>query len=353
MLTTDKRPLKVFLCHAHADRDPVRALYTRLTKDGVDAWLDKEKLIPGHDWEYEIRQAVRDADVVLVCLSKQFNQAGFRQKEVRIALNEADMKPEGEIFVIPARLEECNVPQSLRRWHWVDLFEGDGYARLISSLRLRAEKLDAVEVPLTRQASAIENSVTLKKPYISSLRILVTGGRVVSKLAQQVAYLVGSQVIIRGHILISNGASGVDRTSGEGALEICKQKSLSSEKLIQIYRPFESPRPDFNFGNILLVGQSFTQRKDYVVDNSDAVIILGGGSGTRKVANRALSAGKPLIPIGVGNPTEVAFEIWQKMFTGVIDSPIEIDDLRKIGHKQDVKTAAINALILAENLVRS
>jgi hypothetical protein len=45
------RPLKVFLCHAHADtlagtgRNPVRALYSRLTKDGVDAWLDKEKFI--------------------------------------------------------------------------------------------------------------------------------------------------------------------------------------------------------------------------------------------------------------------------------------------------------------------
>ena len=44
------RPLKVFLCHAHADRDPVpqgddmRGLYTRLTQDGVDAWLDKAKL---------------------------------------------------------------------------------------------------------------------------------------------------------------------------------------------------------------------------------------------------------------------------------------------------------------------
>jgi hypothetical protein len=35
-MTADKRPLKVFLCHAHADRDPVRALYTRLTDD-VDA----------------------------------------------------------------------------------------------------------------------------------------------------------------------------------------------------------------------------------------------------------------------------------------------------------------------------
>ena len=42
-MTETKRPLKVFLCHAHADRDPVRALYTRLTKDGMDAWLDKEK----------------------------------------------------------------------------------------------------------------------------------------------------------------------------------------------------------------------------------------------------------------------------------------------------------------------
>lgn len=60
----DKRPLKVFLCHimpvgyAHADRDPVRGLYSRLTQDGVDAWLDKAKLLPGQDWELEIRKAV-------------------------------------------------------------------------------------------------------------------------------------------------------------------------------------------------------------------------------------------------------------------------------------------------------
>jgi hypothetical protein len=50
-------------CHAHADRDPVRGLPagTRLTKDGVDAWLDKAKLLPGQDWELEIRKAVRES----------------------------------------------------------------------------------------------------------------------------------------------------------------------------------------------------------------------------------------------------------------------------------------------------
>jgi formylglycine-generating enzyme required for sulfatase activity len=119
-----------------------------LTQDGVDAWLDKAKLLPGQDWELEIRKAVREADVVVVCLSKQFNQAGFRQKEVRLALDTAMEKPEGEIFIIPARLEECETLESLRRWHWVDLFEDDGYEMLIRALRARAGRIGAtLQVP--------------------------------------------------------------------------------------------------------------------------------------------------------------------------------------------------------------
>jgi hypothetical protein len=143
MTPDPQRPLKVFLCHAHADRDPVRELYTRLTQDGVDVWLDKASLLPGQDWELEIRKAVREADVVVVCLSKQFNQAGFRQKEVRLALDTAMEKPEGEIFIIPARLEECDNLENLRKWHWVDLFEDDGYEKIKKALSRRAEKVNA------------------------------------------------------------------------------------------------------------------------------------------------------------------------------------------------------------------
>lgn len=137
------RQLKVFLCHAHSDKDAVKTIYARLKREGVDVWLDKEKLLPGADWEYEIRKAVRESDVVIVCLSKQFSQAGFRQKEVRIALEEADKKPPGEIFIIPARLEECDNLESLSKWHWVDLFESDGFQRLIIALRIRADKIGA------------------------------------------------------------------------------------------------------------------------------------------------------------------------------------------------------------------
>jgi len=333
MPTTDKRPLKVFLCHAHADRDPVRGLYTRLTKDGVDAWLDKAKLLPGQDWELEIRKAVREADVVVVCLSKQFNQAGFRQKEVRLALDTAMEKPEGEIFIIPARLEECDNLESLRKWHWVDLFEDDGYEMLMRALRARAGVIGKIQT-------------------LSSLRIMVTGGREISSAVEKIAFLIGGQVIRRGHILISNGSIGVDRFSAEGALDMCKRKALSPNELIRVFRPVENPDAEFDFGTKRLVGETYSQRRDYVVDTSDIVIVIGGGRGTLKVANRALSVKKPLIPIGVGEPASVAYDLWQKMLTGTVDSQIGIDDLRKIGKMTDDEALATVVIGLAEKLVR-
>jgi hypothetical protein len=138
MRVSSPRP-RVFLAHARGDQEDVRNLCRRLTRDGVRAWLDQEKLLPGEDWDYEIRKAVRASQVVIVCLSKKFNrQRGYRQKEVRIALEEAERLPEGRIFIIPARLEACELPESLRRWQRVDLYEVDGYRKLLQALRKRS-----------------------------------------------------------------------------------------------------------------------------------------------------------------------------------------------------------------------
>jgi hypothetical protein len=111
----EKRPLKVFLCHAHVDKDAAKSLHDRLAQDGVDAWLDKEKLFAGANWEFEIRKAVRECDIFVVCVSQQFTQRfrrkNFAQTEVGIALNEAELKPKDQIYIIPVRLEECAVPK--------------------------------------------------------------------------------------------------------------------------------------------------------------------------------------------------------------------------------------------------
>ncbi len=138
-----KRKLKVFLCHSKGDKLKVRKLFTRLITGGFDAWFDEEKLLPGQDWDFEIRKAVRNSDTVVVCLSTDsITKEGYIQKEIRLALDIADEKPEGTIFIIPARFEECSVPDRISRFQWVDLFEKTGYSKLQESLRLRMDDLN-------------------------------------------------------------------------------------------------------------------------------------------------------------------------------------------------------------------
>jgi TIR domain-containing protein len=130
------KQLRVFLLHARSDQEEVRRLYNYLVKTGVNVWLDQEKILPGQDWEYKIHKAIQSSDIVVVCLSKQFNkQGGYRHEELRIALEKAKSISEGEIFIIPARLEMCDLPEPLRRWQRLDLFEQNGYKKLLRALR--------------------------------------------------------------------------------------------------------------------------------------------------------------------------------------------------------------------------
>jgi hypothetical protein len=132
----------VFLCHSSGDKPAVRALYRRLRSDRYQPWLDEEDLLPGQHWETEIEQAVRRSHVVLICLSNtSVNRAGFVQKEIKFALDVLAQQPEGVIFVVPARLEFCDVPPSLRHLHYVDLFAAAGYEKLTRSLNARAAQL--------------------------------------------------------------------------------------------------------------------------------------------------------------------------------------------------------------------
>jgi len=134
-----KRLLRVFLCHASEDKARVRELSRRLRADEYSPWLDEEQILPGQDWDLEIRKAVRSSHVVVVCLSaRSIDKAGYVQKEIRFALDVADEQPEGRIFVIPLKLEPCDVPSRLQRWHWVTLDEPSGYKRLLLALEERA-----------------------------------------------------------------------------------------------------------------------------------------------------------------------------------------------------------------------
>jgi hypothetical protein len=136
------RSVRIFLCHSSKDKLVVRGLYDRLWLDGFQPWLDEKDIMAGQDWNTEIMKAVQASDVVLVCLSQAaITKAGYVQKEIRVALDVADIQPENTIFIIPVKLEDCAVPMRLSKYQWVNLYEEYGYERLIRALRARSALL--------------------------------------------------------------------------------------------------------------------------------------------------------------------------------------------------------------------
>ena len=141
--------LRVFLCHASQDKSTVRELYQRLLAEGwIDPWLDEEKLLPGQDWDLEIEKAVEASDAVIVCVSnRSVTKEGYVQKEIRKVLDIALEKPEDTIFIIPLRLDDCELPRRLRAWHYVDYFPPErrdlAYERLLKSLSTRFDQLQS------------------------------------------------------------------------------------------------------------------------------------------------------------------------------------------------------------------
>lgn len=192
------RPLRVFLCHSSNDKLTVRELYSRLNAEGwIDPWLDEVKLYPGQDWNFEIEKAVENADVILVSLTKKsVNKEGYVQRELRIVLDIAAYKPEGTLFVIPIRLEECDLPPRLRSWQYADYFPENrrdaAYQRLLFSLRMRAAQLDIpTEKPIKEKEPGIHVEVPRDLPErmadktstYSRLKLLIGGVLLIGMVA--------------------------------------------------------------------------------------------------------------------------------------------------------------------------
>jgi len=165
---SSERKLKVFLCHSSGDKPAVRDLYKRLQTDGLAPWLDEEDILPGHEWEREIPKAVRAAEAIIVCLSPDsITKEGYVQKEIGDALNVAEEKPEGTLFIFPLKLEECDIPRRLSRWQAGRLFAERGYERLVQALKIRADALGVAVSTTPKSAPSIRNSIGMELILIS------------------------------------------------------------------------------------------------------------------------------------------------------------------------------------------
>jgi hypothetical protein len=133
-------PRIIFISYSRAhDRKCVRELYETLHSflevRGCKVWLDEEEILGGQLWEEEIGTTIAKSHVVLVCLSKQMLASrGYVHRELQQALVVQQEMPAGRIYVIPVRLDECDVPSPLRKFHWVNWFEDFGKRLLLKTL---------------------------------------------------------------------------------------------------------------------------------------------------------------------------------------------------------------------------
>ncbi|NCR19412.1 MAG: SUMF1/EgtB/PvdO family nonheme iron enzyme [Microcystis aeruginosa LL13-03] len=134
-----KSEIQIFLAHASEDKPAVLALHERLKQAGYKPWLGKKDLIPGQNWRSVIRKAIADSQLFIACLSQRsIAKPGFVQREFKMALNQYADRPPNSIYLIPLRLDECDIPDlrqeeyglNLRDLHWLDYWEEDGFEQL-------------------------------------------------------------------------------------------------------------------------------------------------------------------------------------------------------------------------------
>lgn len=146
---TNRQEHRVFISYSRKDVDQVNELYMRLKRHGFSPWQDHRDIIAGTDWFSNIIKAIKHSFIFLACLSNNSvnKQTGVLVREINEALEEANNRRKGSIFILPVRLEECCVPEEFSNIQWVDMFEADGFDRLVRSLKFQLKKL-GIDSPL-------------------------------------------------------------------------------------------------------------------------------------------------------------------------------------------------------------
>ncbi len=149
----EKTEVQIFLAHAREDKELVRQLYRKLKQEGYSPWLDEEDLLPGQLWRKEIPKVIKNSDFFIACLSKQsVAKTGYVQKEFRLALNYCAERPQDNIYLIPLKFNDCEIPNlrqeeygiALRDYQWLDYYKSDGFSKLVKAIEHQRVKVKSV-----------------------------------------------------------------------------------------------------------------------------------------------------------------------------------------------------------------
>jgi TIR domain/Protein of unknown function (DUF4231) len=114
----------VFINYAREDEEYAMKLYKDLKNAGINPWIDKECIRPGEYWKAEIGKALRKSRYCIAVLSSHsVGKIGYVQRELKDALEKQEEVPESDIYLIPARIDNCDISDlKLGQIQYADLF---------------------------------------------------------------------------------------------------------------------------------------------------------------------------------------------------------------------------------------
>lgn len=142
----------VFMSYSRRDDIVMRRIVTFLRIQGIQVWVDNEKLIPGTPiWEEEIERAIKSAPAIVVVLSPDSKSSEWVRREISLA----DQYRKRVFPVLVRGDEESSLSLRLIGRQFVDVRkdEAAGLKSLTTSLVRYLEELDSQEQKSQESAS--------------------------------------------------------------------------------------------------------------------------------------------------------------------------------------------------------
>jgi hypothetical protein len=164
-MATAKRK-KGFLSYAHEDREWANRLYADLTALGINVWYDQHDFRSDQSVDDQILNAIKERYFIVLLLSKtSVSKQGYIRKEVKLGLDMIHHLQPGHVFIIPARIEDCqptfeDIPSMTAA---VDLFKdwGEGIKRIDRLIPAEGDATDLEGLSLLGVQSRLADVGTL------------------------------------------------------------------------------------------------------------------------------------------------------------------------------------------------
>jgi hypothetical protein len=198
----------VFLSHNSQDKPQVRKLAERLKEAGLRVWFDDWVIKPGDDIYLAIERGLEAARVQVLCLSPSALGSEWVTLE-RSTVLFRNPSNAGRRFV-PLLLADCTLPDTLRRYKYVDFCQEtpEAFDELLAACREEAEAAPPVTQMEPKKKTAKPTSEKTPEKKTESLVVLerkLTGQR----------GSVNSVAVSPDGKLAASGSRGLNLTIGE------------------------------------------------------------------------------------------------------------------------------------------